>query len=62
MLDHDAGTAAVSRKHHSIIRVGAGLIQFVYDSHSRLAADIILFKILFFNLRVFIKELPQQEV
>jgi len=56
MLDHDAGTAAVSRKHHSIIRVGAGLIQFVYDSHSRLAADIILFKNLFFNLRVFIKE------
>jgi len=34
--------AAVSHKHHSIIRVGAGLIQFVFDSHSRLASDLIL--------------------
>ena len=30
---HDAVTAAVSHKHHSF-RVGAGLIQFVYGSHS----------------------------
>jgi len=29
-LAHDAVAAALSRKHHSIIRVGAGLIQFVY--------------------------------
>ena len=26
-------------EHHLIIRVGAGLIQFVYGSHSRMAAD-----------------------
>jgi len=32
---------AVSHKHHSIIRVGVDLIQFVYGSHSRLAADLI---------------------
>jgi len=40
-LTHDAVAAAVSHKHHSIIRVGADLIQFVYCSHSRLAADLI---------------------
>jgi len=34
-------------KHHLIIRVGAGLIQFVYGSHSRLAADLTLDKNLF---------------
>jgi len=34
-LVHDAVAAAVSHKHHSIIRVGAGLIQFVYGSHSK---------------------------
>jgi len=33
--------------HHLIIRVGAGLIQFVYGSHSRLAADLTLDKNLF---------------
>jgi len=32
---HDAVAAAVSHKHHSIIRVGAGLIQFVYGLHSK---------------------------
>jgi len=31
----DAVTAAVSHKHHSIICIGAGLIQFVYGSHSK---------------------------
>jgi len=31
-------------KHHLIIRVGAGLIQFVYGSHSRMAADLTLDK------------------
>jgi len=31
-LAHDVVAAAVSHKHHSIIRVGAGLIQFVYGS------------------------------
>jgi len=46
-LAHDAVAAAVSHKHHSIVRVGAGLIQFVYGSHSRLAADLILQMILF---------------
>jgi len=34
-------------KHCSIIRAGAGLIQFVYGSHSRLAADLILHRNLF---------------
>ena len=28
--DHDSVAAAVSHKHHSIIRVGAGLLQFVH--------------------------------
>jgi len=46
-LAHDVVTAAVSHKHHSIIRVGAGLSQFVYGSHSRLATDLILHKVLF---------------
>jgi len=39
MLAHDAVAAAVLHKHHPIIRVGAGLIQFVYLSHSRLATE-----------------------
>ena len=30
-LPHDAVAAVVLHKHHLIIRVGAGLIQFVYD-------------------------------
>ena len=30
---------AVLHKHHLIIRVGAGLIQFVYRSHLRLATE-----------------------
>jgi len=34
-LAHDAVAAAVSHKHHSIIRVGAGLIQFVHGLHSK---------------------------
>jgi len=46
-LAHDAVAAAVSHKHHSIIRVGAGLIQFVYGPHSHLATELILHKILF---------------
>ena len=36
---HDAVTTAVLHKHHPIIRVGAGLIQFVYRSHLRLATE-----------------------
>ena len=39
-LAHDAVAAVVLHKHRLIIRVGAGLIQFVYGSHSRLAADL----------------------
>jgi len=35
-LAHDAVATAVLHKHHSIICVGAGLIQFVYESHSPL--------------------------
>jgi len=34
-LGHDAVAAAVSHKHYSIIRVGAGLIQIVYGLHSK---------------------------
>ena len=39
-LAHDtvAAAAAVLHKHHRIIRVGAGLFQFVYESHSHFAA------------------------
>jgi len=36
-LDHDAVAAAVLHKHHPIIRVGAGLVQFFYGSRSHLA-------------------------
>ena len=46
-LAHDAVAAVVLHKHHLIIRVGVGLIQFVYGSHSRLAADLTLDKNLF---------------
>jgi len=38
-LAHDAIATAVLHKHHPIIRVGAGLIQFVYRSHLRLATE-----------------------
>jgi len=37
----------VSHKHHSIIHVGAGLIQFVYGLHSRLAMGVTSSRILF---------------
>jgi len=46
-LAHDAVAAAVLHKHHSIIRVGAGLIQFVYGSHSLWATGITSSRILF---------------
>jgi len=46
-LAHGVVAAALSHKHHSIIRVGAGLIQFVYGSHSCLAADLTLDNFLF---------------
>ena len=38
-LAHDAVDTAVLHKHHPIIRVGAGLIQFVYRSHLRLSTE-----------------------
>jgi len=47
MLPHDAVAATVSHRHHSIIRDGVGLIQFVYGSHSRLATELIHQRILF---------------
>jgi hypothetical protein len=47
MLAHDAVAAAVLRKHYSIIRVGADLIQFVYGSHSRLAMEVTSSRVLF---------------
>jgi len=46
-LAHDAVAAVVLHKHHLTIRVGAGLIQFVYGLHSRMAADLTLYKNLF---------------
>jgi len=56
-LTHDAVAAAVSHKHHSIIRVSAGLIQFVYGLHSKRGHGAHLIKILFppFSARVFHK-------
>jgi len=39
-LAHDAVATAVLHKHHPIIRVGAGLIQFAYRSHLRLATEV----------------------
>jgi len=47
MLAHDAVAAAMSHKHHSIIRVGADLIQFIYGLHSRLATELTLEKFYF---------------
>ena len=38
-LAHDAVATAVLHKHHPIMRVGAGLIQFVYRSHLRLTTE-----------------------
>jgi len=38
-LAHDAVATAVLHKHHPIICVGAGLIQFVYRSNLRLATE-----------------------
>ena len=46
-LAHDAVAAVVLHTHQLIIRVGAGLIQFVYGSQSRMAADLTLTKIYF---------------
>jgi len=46
-LAHDAVGTAVLHKHHPIIRVGAGLIQFVYRSHLRLATEAIRNRIAF---------------
>jgi len=46
-LAHDAVAAVVLHKHRLIIRFGAGLIQFVYGSHSRMTADLTLYKNLF---------------
>jgi len=46
-LAHDAVAAALSHKHHPIINIGAGPIQRVYASHSRLAAKLILDKNIF---------------
>ena len=42
-LAHDAVATAVLHKHHLIIRVGAGLIQFVCRSHLRLATPSCAF-------------------
>ena len=44
---HDSVAAAVSHKHHSIIRVGAGLIQFVHARTCSLATDVSSNKFLF---------------
>jgi len=42
---HEACEAALSHRHHPIIRFDAGPIQLVYGSHSHLAADLILHQI-----------------
>jgi len=39
-LAHDVVATAVLHKHHPIIRVGAGLIHFVYRSHLRLVTEV----------------------
>ena len=44
---HDSVAAAVSHKHHSIIRVGAGLIQFVHGRTYSSAAEVIPKEFLF---------------
>jgi len=46
-LAHDTVAAEVLHKYHSIIRVGAGLIQFVYGSHSRVAMGVASSRIQF---------------
>jgi len=46
-LAHDAVATAVLHKHHPIIRFGAGLIQFVYRSHLRLATEATRNRIVF---------------
>jgi len=46
-LAHDVVAAAVLRKHHPIICIDAGLIHFVYGSHSRLATGVASSKISF---------------
>jgi len=46
-LAHDVVAAAMLHKHHPIIRVGAGLIQFVYGLHSRWATGVTSSKNLF---------------
>jgi len=53
-LAHYAVAAAVLHKHHPIICVCAGLIQFVYGSHSRLATGVTSSRFpipLFFRVR-----------
>jgi len=57
-LAHDVVAAVVLHKHHPIICVGAGFIQLVYGSHSRMAADLTLDKIMFSQpiLRVEVSE------
>jgi len=52
-LAHDVVTDALLHKYHWIIHAGAGLIQFVYGSHSRLAACSLHQKIYFSSLSSF---------
>jgi len=56
-LAHDAVAAAVSHKHHSIIRVGAGLIQFVYGSLSKRGHGGHFIKNSIFSIYVLLLEL-----
>ena len=56
-LAHDAVAATVSHKHHSIIRVGAGLIQFVYRSQLRLATELIHHRNLFSSFPVHVRQI-----
>ena len=52
-LAHDVVATAVLHKQYLIIRVGAGLIQFVYRSHLRLATEATNEKI---HFRLFSRE------
>jgi len=49
-LAHHEVAAAVLHKHHLIIRVGTGLIQFVYQSHSRLTTEFTRHRKSFFAI------------
>ena len=56
-LAHDVVATAVLHKHHLIIPVGTGLIQFVYRSHLHLATEVTRNNMYF---RYFLREFQQE--